>query len=165
MSVKFHCEHCGKKIEAQDSAGGKWAKCPSCHNKIYVPAPETGEELKLSPVNEIEEAKEQQLMNETYQLTQDILQEREPTAGLADGVVKDMNEKELTTNVILYLREMADGDLGHAEQALAVITPYKKQVERIVDQLSISDIPEPEVSDIPKQVLAGLIRDLRSKIR
>jgi DNA-binding helix-hairpin-helix protein with protein kinase domain len=80
--------------------------------------------LKLSPVNEIEEAKEQQLMNETYQLTQDILQERETTAGFTEGIVREMNEKELTTNVVLYLREMADGDLGHAEQALAVITPY-----------------------------------------
>ncbi|MHC4658446.1 MAG: hypothetical protein ACYS83_04615 [Planctomycetota bacterium] len=32
MPITFHCEHCGKKIEAQDSAGGKWGKCPACHN-------------------------------------------------------------------------------------------------------------------------------------
>jgi DNA-directed RNA polymerase subunit RPC12/RpoP len=165
MSIKFHCDYCGKKIEAQDSAGGKWAKCPACHNKIYVPAPDTGEELKLSPVDEAEEAREQQLMNETYLLTQDILQERETPRGLTEGVIMDVNEKELTKNIILYLRQIADGELEEAEQALTFITPFGRQAEKIIDQLAISEIPEPELADIPQQVLAGLIRDLRSKIR
>jgi DNA-directed RNA polymerase subunit RPC12/RpoP len=40
MAITFHCGHCGKKIEAPDSAGGKWGKCPSCHNKVYVPPKE-----------------------------------------------------------------------------------------------------------------------------
>ena len=56
MSIKFHCEHCGKRIDAPDTAGGKWGKCPSCHNKVYVPQPEDGDEpLTLAPVDETEE--------------------------------------------------------------------------------------------------------------
>ena len=39
MPIKFQCSLCGKKIEAPDSAGGKWGKCPGCHNKVYVPQP------------------------------------------------------------------------------------------------------------------------------
>ena len=84
MAIVFHCDHCGKKVEAQDSAGGKWGKCPACHNKIYVPAPHAGEELKLAPVDESEEEREKRLMAETHQLTQDILLEREVPEGATD---------------------------------------------------------------------------------
>ena len=55
MAIIFHCPSCGKEIKAADNAGGKWGKCPKCHNKIYVPSidPEKEEpELKLAPVDE-----------------------------------------------------------------------------------------------------------------
>jgi len=165
MSIKFHCDHCGKKIEAQDSAGGKWGKCPACHNKIYVPAPVTGEELKLSPVDEAEEKRKEELMSETYILTQDILQEKEVSKDFSEGGKTETNEKELTKHIIVYLREMADGELDKSQQALSQITPYKRQAEKIIDQMAVSEVPEPELADIPQQVLAGLVRDLRSKIR
>ena len=42
MTISFHCAHCGKKMEAPDDAGGKWGKCPRCHNKLYVPSADTG---------------------------------------------------------------------------------------------------------------------------
>ena len=51
MAITFHCEHCGKKIEAPNSAGGKWGKCPACHNKLYVPDLYPDEELKLAPID------------------------------------------------------------------------------------------------------------------
>ncbi|MHC5075657.1 MAG: hypothetical protein ACYTFM_04430 [Planctomycetota bacterium] len=165
MSIKFHCDHCSKRIEAQDSAGGKWAKCPACHNKIYVPAPATGEELKLSPVDKSEEEREKQLLDETFMLTQDILQEKETPKGFSEGAMIEVNEKELTKNIILYLREIADGNLEQAEQALAFITPFSGQAEKVIDELAVKEMPEPELADIPQQVLAGLIRDLRGKIR
>jgi len=69
MPIKLHCSSCGKKMEAPDSAGGKWGKCPACHAKIYVPSPQIEEdELKLAPVDETEEQKRKQLMLETYRL-------------------------------------------------------------------------------------------------
>jgi len=73
MTITFHCSHCNKKIEAQDSAAGKWAKCPSCHNKIYVPDLKADEELKLAPVDESEEERKKRLMAETHQLTHCLL--------------------------------------------------------------------------------------------
>ena len=57
MSIAFHCTHCNKKIEAQDTAGGKWGKCPSCHNKVYIPGLETEEEIDLAPIDTNEEQK------------------------------------------------------------------------------------------------------------
>ena len=52
MAITFHCKHCGKKIEANEKAAGKWGKCPSCHNKIYVPNLNAEDDLKLAPVDE-----------------------------------------------------------------------------------------------------------------
>lgn len=165
MTITFHCSHCGKKVEAQDSAAGKWAKCPACRNKIYVPDLRDDEELKLAPIDETEEEKEKRLMAETHRLTQDILQEREipEAAGLGEPVA-EINEKELTKRIITYLRLMADGDLDEAQKAADSVAPYRRQATKILDQIAVSQIPEPELADIPQHVLSGLIRNLRTRI-
>jgi len=173
MAITFHCNHCGKKIEAADSAGGKWGKCPACHNKLYVPQPEPDEELKLAPIDESEEEKRRRLMAETYELTQDILQEREippngliETAGPIETAVPaiEMSERELTKNIIMHLRLMADGELEEGQRIANLIAPYGPQAVEILDRIALSEIPEPELADIPQQVLSGLIRTLRNKI-
>ena len=165
MAIMFHCDYCGKKIEAQDSASGKWGKCPSCHNRIYVPNLNIDDDLKLAPVDEEEEAKKKQLMAETYRLNQDILQERDtPNEGGSIGMsAPKISDKELTKNIIVYLRQMADADLYQANETIRVITPYR-QAKKILDKIALSEIPEPELADVAPQVLAGLIRTLRSKI-
>ena len=166
MSITFHCEHCGKKIEASDNDGGKWGKCPVCHNKLYVPSPDTGEELKLAPVNEHEEKKRRQLMAETYKVEQDILSERElpeESVGAAEPI-SEMSEKQLTTNIIMYLRQMADGKLEEAERITNLIAAGGSRAVKILDEIAVSEMPEPELADVPPQVLSGLIRALRTKI-
>ena len=168
MAISFHCEYCGKKIEAQDSAGGKWAKCPSCHNKIYVPnlADAGDEELKLSPVDQSEEDKKKQLMAETYKLTQDIMQEREAPEGGPDlSSASEADENRLTGQVIQYLRYMADGELDQADDVARSITSSGKKALKIIDEIAVSDMPEPQLADIPRQVLSRLIKTLRARVR
>ena len=168
MAITFHCEHCGKKIEAKDAAGGNWGACPACHNKVYVPdlSAKAGEELKLVPIDENEVNKQKRLMAETYQLTQNILLEREthdnPTTSVRKTVKLD--DKELTNKIITYLRQMADGQLNQAKQTANLITQCGTQAMNILDRIAISDMPEPQLAHIPPQVLSGLIRTLRSKI-
>lgn len=166
MAIQFHCDHCGKEIRAADSAGGKWGKCPSCHNKLYVPNLNIGDELTLAPIDESAEEEEKGLMAETHRLTHDILQEREPPEG-ATRVVEppsEMSEVELTAKVIQYLRQMADGELDAADATARAVAQNNRQAIAILDTIALSDIPEPELSDIAPQVLAGLIRTLRSKM-
>src|SRR5512133_1632954 len=107
MPIKFNCSLCGKKIEAPDSAGGKWGKCPGCHNKVYVPQPVSEEEeLKLAPVDETEEQRQRKLMLETFQITTDILQEKtvpDAPGGPAPVAGSDISEEKLTDIVIRYL--------------------------------------------------------------
>ena len=167
MGIQFHCEHCGKKIKAKDGTGGKWAKCPSCHNKVYIPELSGGDdELKLTPIDEADQKKQQQLMAETYQLRSDLLQEKEePTEqiGSANSAAQ-LSEKELTKDIILYLRQMADGELDSAKKLVAFIAPCGDRTIQILDKIALSEIPEPELADIPPQVLAALIRALRTEI-
>ncbi len=165
MAITFHCEYCSKKIEAADTAGGKWGKCPACHNKLYVPRPDTGDELKLAPIDETDVEREHRLMAETHKLTQDILREREiPDGPREAAVMYEMSEGELRKNVITYLRQMAESELDEAERTAALIAPCGSQVAEIVDRIALSDIPEPELADIPQQLLSGAIRALRARI-
>jgi hypothetical protein len=166
MAIVFHCEYCGKKIEAADNAGGKWGKCPSCHNKLYVPGTAVGEELKLAPIDETAVEREKRLMAETYKLTQDILKEREVPEGPPppSGAVYQMGDKELKQNIITYLREVVYGELDEADRIAALIAPFRDRAMAVIDRIALSEIPEEELADIPSQVLAGTIRTLREKI-
>ena len=166
MTITFHCEHCGKKIEAADAAGGKWGKCPSCHNKLYVPSMDTDEELKLAPINETDVERKHRLMAETQRLTQDILKEKDIPDGTAPltGALYQMGDKELAQNVITYLRQMVSEELDEAERTAALIAPFSHRAVAIIDRIALSEIPEPELADIPPQVLAGSIRTLRDII-
>jgi phage FluMu protein Com len=167
MAITLHCQHCGKKIEASEKAAGKWGKCPSCHNKVYVPDLSAGEEeIRLVPIDQEEIEKKQKLMAETYELTQNILQEKEINDNNGNEIVEHIKipKKQLEKNLVNYIRQMSEGELGEAEEILRTIIPYKQQAINILDKIALSDMPEPGLEKIPQQVLAGLIRDLRSKI-
>jgi len=166
MPIKFHCSHCGKKIEAPDQAGGKWGKCPACHNKVYVPQPQSPDEdeLKLAPLDQTEEQRQRQLMRETLELQRSILEERNVPESQTTGPTPTISEEQLMNHIIRYLRLMADGDLDEAQRVAGLITPHRRKAIPILDRISLSDVPEPELQDIPKQVLSGLIRNLRTRI-
>jgi|WetSurMetagenome_2_1015567.scaffolds.fasta_scaffold132307_2 hypothetical protein len=167
MAIVFHCEYCGKEIKAADTAGGKWGKCPNCHNRVYVPILDTEDELKLAPIDNQELEREKQLMAETYKLTQDILREREMPDGVEPqpaGAMYEMSDKELTANIIKYFLQMSYGDLDEADRTATLISPFKTKAIEIIDQIALNDPPEPELAQINPQVLVGLIKTLRSKI-
>ena len=166
MPIRLHCDHCGKKIEAPDSAGGKWGKCPACHNKVYVPQPAADDELKLAPIDETEEERRKRLMHESFELTKDILHEKapDPAEPAAGGTAPEISEEELTNHVIRYLRQMADGALDEAQNTADRIAPHRRAAIAILDSLAKSDAPDPELEDIPAQVLSGLIRNMRTRL-
>ncbi|MGA1979698.1 MAG: hypothetical protein ABSG99_03915 [Sedimentisphaerales bacterium] len=168
MAITFHCEHCGKKIEAPDGTGGKWGKCPACRNKVYVPDSDAGEELKLAPMDAAALEEQRRLLDETRRIEQEILSEQSEV--LDDSPEKavpvyEISDNELTKNIIVYLRLMADGDLEQAERVSSSIIHCGKRALKILDGIAVSEIPEPELADIPQQILAGLVRTLRTKIK
>lgn len=169
MAIVFHCQFCSKEIRAADSAGGKWGKCPKCHNKVYVPAPDSeieDEELKLAPVDSEEMQRKKQLMAETYRLTQDILEERDvssnnyETSQAAPGI----SDEQLKKYVLLYLRQMAAGELDEADRTSLTIAKYGTKAIDIIDKIALSEIPDPKLANISQNILSGFIRTLRSRI-
>jgi hypothetical protein len=174
MGISFHCEHCGKKIEAPDAAGGKWGKCPGCHSKVYVPATKAAEpddELRLAPLDTDEETKHRKMIAEEARLRQEILNETNtPEEGAApknqspaSSKPNDLSDSELTTCIISYIRQMADGELDQAEEMALTIIPNGHKAIKILEKIAISEIPEPEIADIPQQVLSGLVKNLRGR--
>ena len=166
MTIVFHCEHCGKKIEAPDSASGKRGKCPRCHNKVHVPGLDTDNELTLEPIDENDSKRQRELMAEMRIVEQNILSEREtPDSPVeVEASTPEVSDKELTKNIIVYLRQMADGDLEQADRISNSIVPYGSKALKILDEIALSELPEPELADIPQQALSGLIRNLRTQI-
>lgn len=166
MPIRLHCDHCGKKIEAPDHAGGKWGKCPACHNKVYVPAPPSDEELKLAPIDETEEERRARLRKEAFELTKDILEDSAVAEAAPEpsrpGV--EISEQKLNGHIVRYLRQMADGDLDEAQSTADLIVPHRRQAMSILDGMVKSDAPDPELANVPQQVLSGLIRNLRVRM-
>ncbi len=171
MAIVFHCQFCGKEIKASDDAGGKWGKCPKCHNKIYVPSidlDKEDDELKLAPIDEYDIQRKRELMAETYKIQQDILEDREipnSQAEPAGNSVRKMSDEELEKYVIMFLRQMAAGELEDAERTAMILSPHGKPVKDIIDKIALSEIPDPKLAHISPNVLSGFIRTLRSKIR
>ncbi len=166
MAIIFHCEYCDKKIEAPDTASGKWGKCPACHKRVYVPGVNVGEELKLAPLDESDIAKQKQLMAETYKLEREILDEKDiPDDSGEAAPASDKNNQELREEIVNYLRQMADGELDYAGRIESSIVHKGAKALKILDEIAVSEIPEPGLGDIPQQVLSGLIKSLRNKIK
>ncbi|MFZ0033588.1 MAG: hypothetical protein WAK60_01190 [Sedimentisphaerales bacterium] len=169
MSIVFHCEHCGRKIEAPDSAGGKFGKCPGCQNKVYVPSGQPEEELRLAPLESDDAIKQRKMAIELARLRAEILSETEvPNEGMPpkktpESKPETLSDAELTTSIIGYLRLIADGELEEAGKAAKTIIPNGIKAVKILERIALSGVPEPELADIPQQVLSRLIKDLRSK--
>ncbi len=170
MSITFHCEYCGKKIQAPDNAGGKWGKCPSCHNKLFIPPPpDAGDELKLAPIDESEIEREKRLLAESFKLQQNILSETavpedEKGAKPAKSAAA-ADDKKVTAQIVTYLKFMVNGDLDKAERLISTLKSFGDQSPDVLDQIAYGEKSVPELENIPQQVLFGLIKELQSRLR
>jgi hypothetical protein len=164
MSISFHCESCKKKITAPDNAGGKWGKCPHCYHKCYIPTPRKDDEveLNLAPIDEEEEKKYEQMMRETQNLTGVLLHQKEVPPEPAQN--KNNGDKQLTIQIITYLRQMADGQLDEAQITADKIVLFKSRAKAILGNILKAERPEPELADVPKKVLAGFVRTMLTRM-
>ena len=167
MTINFTCQSCKKKIKAPIKAGGKWGKCPHCNLKCYIPLPPATEEeeLKLVPVQEEEERQYEEKMKEMRDVQLNILHE---TQGVDDDVIgfafNEQDKKRLWKNIVIYLRQMTDGELDEAQQTVDEIVRYGDHAKEILEEIAQNEKPEPELADIAPVVLKGLMKNLISEI-
>lgn len=167
MTINFVCPSCKKKVKAPAAAGGKWGNCPHCNLKCYIPLPPSPDdiELKLAPIEVEDEQVKEQKIRESIDLQLNILHETTAKGQGAGHTFNEQDEKKLWKNILLYLRDMADGELDDAEQILGNIAPYGIHAQEILAKIARAEKPEPELADIAGVVLKGLMKNLSSEIR
>ncbi len=173
MSIKFHCEHCGKKVTAPDNAGGKRGICPSCKQKIFIPMPEDElEEIPLAPEDPEEEKRRKKIKQELLLAQQALLEdqnppETEPTTNTETALpVDDDNIADiipLEDKVLQYIILMGRGMLNEADELAKEIIAEGKRAKQIINEMSKKKLQHPELKDVPQTVIAGFFKNLLGK--
>lgn len=165
MAIEFHCEHCGKPVRAANEHAGRHAKCPSCHQAVYVPTPDADiEPLRLAPLDPGEEREKQRMAAEERALRSRILRDREagPDVGPPPPPETTPPPKiDVETLIIEYALAMADGDLKEAQDLLSEIRKDMRKAEDVMQRLMIDEMPPPQLSKIPRPVLVGFFKQIR----
>ncbi len=167
MAIEFHCEHCGKMVRASDEHAGRHAKCPSCHQPVYIPTPDAEiEPLRLAPLDPTDERERARLLKEEQDLRHRLLRERE--AGYDTGPPKSDAAREvlppkldMETLVIEYALSMADGNLADAQELANDIRKDMRKAEDVLQKLMADTMPPPQLAKIPRPVLVGFFKQLR----
>ncbi len=168
MTITFNCEHCGKKVEAPDSVGGKWGKCPYCKQSNYIPAPVSDDDLiALAP----EDAKEEKRTQDEMQALRD--QERGLIAEMDDARASaapleyrdEVNAEDLYHLVVNYCLDLADSKLEQAQDHLVRLQRYPQSAATAVDDFISGKTIEPALDVIPTKLLNGFLNQLRDALK
>ncbi len=176
MPIKFHCEHCGKKITAPDDSGGRRGKCPSCGQKIFVPIPEDKlEEIPIAPEDSAEARRREELRKQRLAEQEELLKHREalnapdsredtvPETSLPideHGIVGVIPTEDKIKQYIVY---MSRGDLEEAGRLAEEITAEGDKAKELVETLAMQDFIHPELKDFPQSVISGFFKKLLGK--
>ena len=179
MSIEFHCEHCDRMIRANDEHGGKHGKCPSCHQQVYIPLADA-EPLDLTPVDAAEERRAQQQAAESQRFADSVLLDGGSAGrGTSDSEVRRYGTGSSdagrsgaggapppAVDVAELINEFAiamfDGELQEGEEIAKQLRPHRKAVVEVVDRIMADEIPPQALERIPRPVLMGFLKQLRS---
>ena len=166
MSISFRCEHCGKKVEAPDSAGGRRGKCPYCKQSNYIPMPVSEDELfELAP----EEDEPPRSGPEAEAISE---QERALIAeigGAYTGRVpleqrEGLKTEDLHPFVVNYCLDLSDSRLDRAGMHLTELRKVPKIALAAVDEFLSGQALEPALDKIPPKILQGFLTQLRKEL-
>ncbi|MCP4376450.1 MAG: hypothetical protein GY794_09780, partial [bacterium] len=159
MSLTFKCEHCHKKINAPDSAGGKRGKCPFCKESTYIPAPVAEDEiLDLVPLDEEEEQKRQKLETELRARERDLIANTGGPAPVPLSERDDLESEDLHHLVINYCIDMFSGNLERAYKHAEELRDFGKLGIEAVKYFQIVQGDEPALAKIPPPVVQGFLK-------
>lgn len=177
MAIEFHCEHCTQSVKAPDDAAGRPGKCPHCGNTVYIPLPPSADEdeIPLAPLDEGEERRRQEAAREAAKLQFQLLHERaipgEPGARRTPrGEAPPPSSttpptKELNRLVVKYVEAMAAGRLEEAHKFVSGLAPHRLHVFSILDGMATEDLSAYGLPALPRPVLLGFLKQLRSKLQ
>jgi phage FluMu protein Com len=171
MAIEFHCQHCGHLIRTGNEHAGKRGKCPHCQNSVYIPTPSDElEPLDLAPVDDADERRQRELLEETRKLTERMLHEKDvppeiPHTGPRPEPVGDirLTTANMENLVIDYALNMAAGKLAEADELAEEIHMNMSAAEEVMQRMTLDEIPPPRLAKIPRPVLVGFFKQLRER--
>ena len=166
MSIKFRCEACHKTVKAPDDAAGKRGKCPYCEHSSYIPAPVAeGEEVSLAPLDDAEEQRRQQEIEQLVAQERDLIAE----TGNLDAAAplehrEDLASEDLHHFVINYCLYMTNGKLDQAAAEVERLRPFKHMGLDAIGDFLAGKAAEPALESIPAPVLKGFLKELQDRL-
>ena len=161
MTISFRCEHCGKKVEAPDSAGGKRGKCPYCKLSNYIPMPVSEEEL--IPLAGDEDEQPARAKDDTERaLIAELAGRVDASVPLEDR--EDLKPEDVQHLVVNYCLDMANSRLERSQQHLAQLRKVRRAAREAVDGFLKGDVLEPALDTVPPKVLQGFLSNLREEL-
>jgi hypothetical protein len=167
MTITFSCEHCGKKVEAPDSAGGKRGRCPYCKQSCYIPSPVSEEELyDFAPEDEELEQRRRREKETLREQDEALLAEMggEAPAPVPLGQREDLKPEDLHHLVINYCLDMSSSNLERAELHINKLKDFRPTAVQAVDDFLTGKALEPVLDQIPTKVLQGFLKELRKAL-
>jgi len=168
MTIQFHCEHCGKKVEAPDEAGGRRGKCPYCKGSNYIPSGGEAEALELAPVDEHAEKLRRQEVHDLIEAERDLLSETSLASAAPRLSERDAGEvaaEDLHHVVVNYCLDMTAGDLERAETHVTQLRRFGPAGLQAVDDFLSGRVLEPALDAVPVKVLQGFLKNLLGELR
>lgn len=170
MSIELRCESCGKMLRASRESYGKRSKCPACGNEVYIRTPPTElDELPLAPEDEAERLRAEALQAERRQLDRAIAHEAPRTedggaAARGSRGTPTADAPNVREMVVDYLLALRGSQLSKADDLLASLLHHRAAARDEVERLTNDQIPPGQLADVPRAVLQGFLKNLRSQL-
>lgn len=190
MSIEIHCTHCNHVIKAPDEAAGKMGKCPHCQGVNYIPRPiAEDDELDLAPIDEAEEQHRKQAAMEDAAYQRRLLHERNipgeaggKSATRAGGTASPgarrptsaasrpsdsssaVTSKEVALLIVRFVDAMSAGKLEQADDYASQLAKNKNAALIALDEIARDDSNTYGLPVLPRPVLIGFLKQLRSRL-
>jgi phage FluMu protein Com len=164
MTITFKCEHCGKKVEAPDSLGGKRGKCPYCKQSNYIPSPVTDDDLiPLAP----EDAEAEQQSHGERSQERVLIAAMDTVASMSVPLEHrdEVSAEDLYHLVVNYCLGLSGSKLEEAQDNLARLQRFPHSAATAVEDFISGKAIEPALDGIPAKILQGFLNQLRDALK
>jgi hypothetical protein len=166
MTIKFHCEHCRREVQAPDEAGGKRGKCPHCGTSNYIPAPVSEEDvLPLAPLDDEEERQRQKEVQELLRQERELLAETRGGPPTPLEHREDLAGQDLHHFVVNYCLDLHSGNLTRAQTHVTSLRKFGPAGLEAVSDFMTGKAIEPALANVPGGLLQGFLRQLKQSLQ
>lgn len=158
MTISFNCEHCGKKVEAPDAAGGKRGRCPYCKGSCFIPAPVTDEDIYDMADDE---APAPTARPEDLALIAEMGGgDAAPPEPLEEKT--DLKPEDVYPLVVNYCLAMSESKLEQAESYVAQMKKVRGTARAAVEDFLAEKAKEDALAKLPPPLLKAFLTQLRA---